>query len=130
MRHQTAAAAQLQEVSYGPVNKNSKFKTTRFSDQGDKYHRGNNTLPAYSLLHITCNCNDTDVDTMYCTCCITTGNSPTSLSVTTLFDTGANPTSFVNRQVAAWIESQKSPQALGKRKHSPALVSLAPYTVA
>ena len=57
---------------------------------------------------------------MYCTCCITTGNGPTSLSVTTLFDTGANPTSFINRQVAAWIESQESPQALGKRKHSPA----------
>jgi hypothetical protein len=57
---------------------------------------------------------------MYRTCSITTGNSPTSLSVTTLFDTGANPTSFVNRQVAAWIESQQSPQALVKRKHSPA----------
>ena len=62
-------------------------------------------LPAYTLLHITCNCDDTDVDTMY---------------LFTLFDTGANPTSFVNRQVAAWIESQQSPQALGKRKHSPA----------
>ena len=45
---------------------------------------------------------------MYRTCCITTGNSPALLSVTTLFDTGANPTSFVNRQVAAWIESQQS----------------------
>jgi hypothetical protein len=88
----------------------SKFKTTRFSAQDDKHHRGNrgrgdNTLPAYSLLHITCNCDDTDVDTMYRTCCITTGNSPSSLFVTTLFDTGANPTSFVNRQAAAWIES-------------------------
>jgi hypothetical protein len=57
---------------------------------------------------------------MYRTCCITTGDSPTSLSVTTLFDTDANPTSFVNRQVAAWIESQQSPRAYGKRKHSPA----------
>jgi len=62
-------------------------------------------LPAYTLLHITCNCDDTDVDTMY---------------LFSLFDTGANPTSFVNRQVVAWIESQQSPQALGKRKHSPA----------
>ena len=35
------------------------------------------------------------------------------LSVTTLFVTGANPTSFVNRQVAVWIESQQSSQALG-----------------
>ena len=32
----------------------------------------------------------------------------------------ANPTSFVNRQVAAWIESQQSLQAHSKRKHSPA----------
>ena len=56
---------------------------------------------------------------MYRMCCITTSNSPNSLSVPTLFETGANPTSFVNRQVAAWIESQQSPQAHGKRKHSP-----------
>jgi hypothetical protein len=99
-----------------PADKNSNFKTTRFSDHVDKHRRGNrghggNTLPAYSLLHITCNCDDTDIDTMYRTCYITTGNSPTSLFVTTL---------FVNRQVAAWIESQQSPQAHGKRKHSPA----------
>ena len=130
LRQQPAAASQprdssKQDTKYGPAGKNTKFKTTRFSDQDDKHRRGNrgpggNILPAYSLLHITCNCDDTDVDTMYRTCCITTGNSPTSLSVTTLFDTGANPTSFVNRQVAAWIESQLSPQAHGKRKHSPA----------
>ena len=122
IRHQPASQ---QDSKYGPAGKNSKFKTTRFSDHVDKHRRGNrghggNTLPAYSLLHITCNCDDTDIDTMYRTCCITTGNSPTSLSVTTLFDTGDNPTSFVNRQVAAWIESQQSPRAHGKRKHSPA----------
>ena len=84
-----------QDSKYGPADKNSKFKTTRFSDHVDKHRRGNrghggNTLSAYSLLHITCNCDDTDIDTMYRACCITTGNSPTSLSVTTLFDTGAN----------------------------------------
>jgi hypothetical protein len=130
MRYQPTAAAQprdssKQDSQYGPSGKNSKFKATRFSEQVDKHHRGNrghggNTLPAYSLLHITCNCDDTDVDTMYRTCCITTGNSPTSLSVTTLFVTGANPTSFVNRQVAVWIESQQSSQALGScltRRH-------------
>jgi hypothetical protein len=42
-----------------------------------------------------------------------------TVPVTTLFDTGANPTSFVNKRVATWIEPQQSPQALGKRKHSP-----------
>ena len=95
---------------------NPQLQPSLATPPSDKHRRGNrghggNTLPAYSLLHITCNCDDTDIDTMYCTCCITAGNSPTSLSVTTLFDTGANPTSFVNRQVAAWIESQQSPQA-------------------
>jgi len=39
------------------------------------------------------------------------------LPVTTLFDTGANPTSFVNWQVAAWIESQQEQRLLGKNKH-------------
>ena len=45
------------------------------SDNVDKHHigHGGNNLPAYSLLHITCNCDDTDVDTMYRTCCTTTG---------------------------------------------------------
>ena len=75
MRHQPAAAAQphdssKQEAKYSPGGKNSKFKTTRFSDHVDKHRRGNrgqggNTLPAYSLLHITCNCDGTDIDTMY-----------------------------------------------------------------
>ena len=49
-----------------------------------------------------------------------TTTAHSSLTVTTLFDTGANPTSFVNRQVAAWIESQQSKRAPGKRKHSSA----------
>ena len=115
LRHQPAAAAQprdssKQDSKYSPADKNSKFKTTRFSDHVDKHRRGNrghggNILLAYSL-HITCNCDNADVDTMYRIYCITTGNSLTSLSGTTLFDIGANPTSFVNRQVAAWIESQ------------------------
>ena len=96
VRHQPAAATKprdssKQDCKYGPADKNSKFKTTRFSDHVDKHRRGNrghggNILPAYSLLHITCNCDDTDIDTMYRTCCITTGNSPTTLSVTTLFE--------------------------------------------
>ena len=62
LRHQPAAAAQprdsfKQDSKYGPADKNSKFKTTRFSDYVDKHRRGNkghrgNTLPAYSLLHV------------------------------------------------------------------------------
>ena len=48
-----------QDSKYGPADRNCKFKTTtRFSDHVDKHRRGNrghggNTLPAYSLLHIT-----------------------------------------------------------------------------
>ena len=71
IRHQPAAAAQPRDSSekdskYGPSGKTSKSKTTRFSDHVDKHHRGNrgrggNTLPAYSMLHITCNCDDTDI---------------------------------------------------------------------
>ena len=41
----------------------------------------------------------------------------------TLFDTGANPTSFVNRQVAAWIESQQCQRTHGKPKHSSAMTA-------
>ena len=94
---------------YGPGDK---FKAVRFTDKADKHHRGHRgqggtTLPSYNLLHISCDCDDTDIDTMYRSCCITTGNSSSSLTITTLFDIGANPTSFVNRQVAAWIESQQ-----------------------
>ena len=102
IRPHTKAVSQPRDFSkqnskYGPTGKNTKFKKTRFTDQYMEDHRDNryrgNTLPAYSLLHITCDCDDTDVDTMYRTCCITTGNIPHSLSVTTLFDTGANPSS-------------------------------------
>ena len=74
LRHQPAAAAQprdssKQDSKYGSADKNSKFKATRYSDHVDKHRRGNrghggNTLSAYSLLHITCNCDDTDIDTM------------------------------------------------------------------
>jgi len=37
-------------------------------------------------------------------CCITVGTTP-SFKAATLFDTGANA-SYVNREVAAWIEDQ------------------------
>ncbi len=57
---------------------------------------------------------------MYRSCCISTNNRTSSLTETTLFDTGANPTTFDKRQVAAWIESQQSKRAPGKRKHSSA----------
>ena len=57
-----------------------------------------------TMTHPSCNCDDTDVDITYRMCCITVGNSP-SFSAATLFDTGSH-TSFVNREVTAWIELQ------------------------
>ena len=98
---------------YGPGDKSDKYRSVHFSDKDSKHNRdnrgsGGSILAPYSLLHITCTCDDTDIDTMYRRCCISTSDSSSSLPVTTLFDTGANPTSFVNRQVAAWIELQSA----------------------
>ena len=127
---------------YGPAgDKSSKYKSSRYSSDKDRKHnrghrgQGGTTLPSHTLLHITCDCDDTDIDTMYCSCCISINNSSSSLTVTTLFDTGANPTSFVNRQVAALIESQQSKRAstLRHRQHRlllQAQVLLVPYTAA
>jgi hypothetical protein len=111
----------------------SKNNSVYFSDKDSKHYRdnrgrGGSTLPSYSLLHITCACDDTDIDTMYHRCCISTSNSFLSNPITTQFDTDANPTSFVNRQVAAWIELQQEQQTPDKHKHSAiplALVSIA-----
>ncbi len=54
--------------------------------------------------HAPCACNDVDVDTTFRMYCITVGKSP-SYHAATLFDTGAH-TSFVNWELAAWIEQQ------------------------
>ena len=64
-----------------------------------------------------------DIDTTYRMCCVTVGNSP-SYSAATLFDTGAH-TSFINREVAAWIVQQsKTGDGVmqGKRK-APAMLA-------
>ena len=67
--------------------------------------------------HGTCACNDADVDTTFRMCCITVGNSP-SYHAATLFVTGAL-TSFVNRELAAWIEQQvKSDNKYAGRKRA------------
>ena len=76
-----------------------------------------------SLAHISCDCDAQDIDTTYRMCCVTVGNSP-SYSAATLFDTGAH-TSFVNREVAAWIVQQSKTSdgvTQGKRK-APAMLA-------
>ena len=77
---------------YGPAgDKSSKYKSSRYSSDKDGKHnrghrsQGGTTLPSHTLLHITCDCDDTDIDTMYRSCCISTNNS--SSSVTVLYST-------------------------------------------
>jgi len=70
-----------------------------------------------SLAHISCDRDAQDIDTTYIKCCITVNDSP-SYFAATLFDTGAH-TSFVNREVAAWIVQQSMTSdgvTQGKRK--------------
>ncbi len=57
---------------YGPAgDKSSKYKSSRYSSDKDGKHKrghrghGGTTLPSHTLLHITCDCDDTDIDTMY-----------------------------------------------------------------
>ncbi len=65
---------------------------------------------------VKCDYDDADVDITYRMCCITVGTSP-SFKAATLFDTGANA-SYVNREVAAWIEDQAGKgKQKGGRKH-------------
>ena len=63
-----------------------------------------------SLPHISCDCDAQDIYTTYRMCCVTVDDSP-SYSASTLFDTGAH-TSFVNREVAAWIVQQSKTVSL------------------
>ena len=70
-----------------------------------------------SLAHISCDCDVQDIDTTYRMCCITANDNP-SYSAATLLDTGAH-TSFVNKEVVAWIVQQSKTSngvTHGKRK--------------
>jgi hypothetical protein len=76
-----------------------------------------------SLAHISCDCDAQDIDTTFRMCCVTVNDSP-SYSAATLFDAGTH-TSFVNREVAAWIVQQSKTSdgvTQGKRK-APAILA-------
>jgi len=54
---------------YCPGDKPDKYKTTHYSNKDSKHNRGHRgdggtTLPSHTLLHITCDCDDTDVSFM------------------------------------------------------------------
>ncbi len=58
------------------------------------------------ITHLTCNCGGADIDSTYRQCLVSMRNSTTYFTAVTLFDTGAY-TSFVNREVAKWLEQQQ-----------------------
>jgi len=66
---------------------------------GCKY--GGQSSIAY-LSDVICKCDDADRNALYRKCCLFI-NGACATTVYVLFDTGADPISFVNRKVAAWI---------------------------
>ena len=58
------------------------------------------------ITHLTCNCGGADINSTYRQCLVSMRNSTTYFTALTLFDTGAY-TSFVNREVAKWLEQQQ-----------------------
>ena len=58
------------------------------------------------ITHLTCNCGGADINNTYRQCLVSMRNSTTYFTALTLFDTGAY-TSFVNREVAKWLEQQQ-----------------------
>jgi hypothetical protein len=55
---------------------------------------------------LTCNCCGVDINSTYRQCLVSMRNSTIYFTALTLFDTGAY-TSFVNREVAKWLEQQQ-----------------------
>ena len=46
------------------------------------------------------------MESIFRECCISVGNDPSYQQFLVLFDTGAHPSSYVNREVAEWIQAQ------------------------
>ena len=59
------------------------------------------------LASAVCECDGADLDSVYRKCCISVGNGQ-YVTYYGLFDTGADPFSFVSRKVAAWIMARMS----------------------
>jgi hypothetical protein len=59
-----------------------------------------------SITHLTCNCGGADINSTYRQCLVSMRNSTVFFTTLTLFDTGAY-TSFVNSEVAKWLEQQQ-----------------------
>ena len=91
-------------------------REVRFEDKAGRGSRGGTPHLSAITTTASCDCDDIDVDMTYCMCCLTVGDSP-SYKAATLFDTGAHA-SFVNREVAAWVEGQarRNPSYLQKAR--------------
>jgi hypothetical protein len=57
------------------------------------------------ITHLSCNCGGSDENSTFRQCLVSNNASDQSFTALTLFDTGAY-TSFVNREVAKWLEQQ------------------------
>ena len=55
---------------------------------------------------MSCNCGSADINSTYRQCLVSLSTSSTFFTALTLFDTGAY-TSFVNREVAKWLEQRQ-----------------------
>ena len=58
------------------------------------------------VTHLSCNCGESDINSTYRQCLVSLSTSSTYFTALTLFDTGAY-TSFVNREVAKWLEQRQ-----------------------
>ena len=68
------------------------------------------------VTHLTCNCGGSDINSTYRQCLVSLANSSTYFTALTLFDTGAY-TSFVNREVAKWLEQRREGNEEGQSDH-------------
>ena len=96
----------------------------RGNDGGDKggsgrVHfddRSNRGTPCRTdiVTHLTCNCGGSDINSTYRQCLVSLAKLSTYFTAFTLFDTGAY-TSFVNREVATWLELRQEGNEEGQR---------------
>ena len=92
----------------GRSNKDSRSQGNRSRVNFDKtiYGAGKGTQCLTDVVtHLSCNCGEYDINSSYRQCLVSIRSSTTYFTALTLFDTGAY-TSFVNREVAKWLEQQ------------------------
>jgi len=69
-------------------------------------YQGKGTGQTDIITHLSCNCGESNTHSSYRQCLVSIRASTTYFMALTLFNTGAY-TSFVNREVAKWLERQR-----------------------